>query len=96
MNVIRTISAPERRSLKRLSTKAATPAVRAQVLAVTDEEVPEDTYDPVNWQPGDLITAKRLNQTDAGVDKNAEEIVKIKSDKPTAIQTNLRVFGISG
>lgn len=89
MNVIRTISAPERRSLKRLSTKAATPAVRAQVLAVTDEEVPEDTYDPVNWQPGDLITAKRLNQTDAGVDKNAEEIVKIKSDKPTAIQTNL-------
>lgn len=66
MNVIRTISAPERRSLKRLSTKAATPAVRAQVLAVTDEEVPEDTYDPVNWQPGDLITAKRLNQTDAG------------------------------
>lgn len=55
MNVIRTISAPERRSLKRLSTKAATPAVRAQVLAVTDEE----------------------------------EIVKIKSDKPTAIQTNL-------
>lgn len=44
---------------------------------------------PVNWQPGDLITAKRLNQTDAGVDKNAEEIVKIKSDKPTAIQTNL-------
>lgn len=47
MNVIRTISAPERRSLK------------------------------------------RLNQTDAGVDKNAEEIVKIKSDKPTAIQTNL-------
>nr|DAP61779.1 MAG TPA: hypothetical protein [Caudoviricetes sp.] len=43
MNVIRTISAPERRSLKRLSTKAATPAVRAQVLAVTDEEVPEDT-----------------------------------------------------
>lgn len=89
MNVIRTISAPERRSLKRLSTKAATPAVRAQVLAVTDEEVPEDTYDPVNWQPGDLITAKRLNQTDAGVDKNAEEIAKIKSDKPTAIQTNL-------
>lgn len=89
MNVIRTISAPERRSLKRLSTKAATPAVRAQVLAVTDEEVPEDTYDPVNWHPGDLITAKRLNQTDAGVDKNAEEIVKIKSDKPTAIQTNL-------
>lgn len=89
MNVIRTISAPERRSLKCLSTKAATPAVRAQVLAVTDEEVPEDTYDPVNWQPGDLITAKRLNQTDAGVDKNAEEIVKIKSDKPTAIQTNL-------
>lgn len=89
MNVIRTISAPERRSLKRLSTKAATPAVRAQVLAVTDEEVPEDTYDPVNWQPGDLITAKRLNQTDAGVDKNAEKIVKIKSDKPTAIQTNL-------
>ena len=89
MNVIRTISAPERRSLKRLSTKAATPAVRAQVLAVTDEEVPEDTYDRVNWQPGDLITAKRLNQTDAGVDKNAEEIVKIKSDKPTAIQTNL-------
>ena len=89
MNVIRTISAPERRSLKRLSTKATTPAVRAQVLAVTDEEVPEDTYDPVNWQPGDLITAKRLNQTDAGVDKNAEEIVKIKSDKPTAIQTNL-------
>lgn len=85
MNVIRTISAPERRSLKRLSTKAARP----QVLAVTDEEVPEDTYDPVNWQPGDLITAKRLNQTDAGVDKNAEEIVKIKSDKPTAIQTNL-------
>lgn len=89
MNVIRTISAPERRSLKRLSTKAATPAVRAQVLAVTDEDVPEDTYDPVNWQPGDLITAKRLNQTDAGVGKNAEEIVKIKSDKPTAIQTNL-------
>lgn len=89
MNVIRTISAPERRSLKRLSTKAATPAVRAQVLAVTDEDVPEDTYDPVNWQPGDLITAKRLNQTDAGVDKNAEEIVKIKPDKPTAIQTNL-------
>ena len=89
MNVIRTISAPERRSLTRLSAKAATPALRAQVLAVTDEEVPEDTYDPVNWQPGDLITAKRLNQTDAGVDKNAEEIVKIKSDKPTAIQTNL-------
>lgn len=86
MNVIRTISAPERRSLKRLSTKAATPAVRAQVLAVTDEEVPEEH---LNWQPGDLITAKRLNQTDAGVDKNAEEIVKIKSDKPTAIQTNL-------
>lgn len=89
MNVIRTLLAPERRSLKRLSTKAATPAVRAQALAVTDEEVPEDTYDPVNWQPGDLITAKRLNQTDAGVDKNAEEIVKIKSDKPSAIQTNL-------
>lgn len=89
MNVIRTISAPERRSLKRLSTKAATPAVRAQVLAVTDEEVPEDTYDPVNWQPGDLITAKRLNQTDAGVDKNAEEIAKIKSDKPNPISTSL-------
>lgn len=88
MNVIRTLLAPERRSLKRLSTKVATPAVRAQALAVTDEEVPEDTYD-LNWQPGDLITAKRLNQTDAGVDKNAEEIVKIKSDKPTAIQTNL-------
>lgn len=69
MNVIRTIPAPERRSLKRLSTQAATPTVRAQVLAVTDEEVPEDTYDPVNWQPGDLITAKRLNQTDEGVDK---------------------------
>lgn len=33
MNVIRTLLAPERRSLKRLSTKAATPAVRAQALA---------------------------------------------------------------
>ena len=85
MNVIRTIPAPERRSLKRLSTQAATPTVRAQVLAVTDEEVPEDTYDPVNWQPGDLITAKRLNQTDEGVDKNAEEIAKIKSDKPNPV-----------
>lgn len=89
MNVIRTIPAPERRSLKRLSTQAATPTVRAQVLAVTDEEVPEDTYDPVNWQPGDLITAKRLNQTDEGVDKNAEEIAKIKSDKTNPIQTSL-------
>lgn len=89
MNVIRTISAHERRSFKAPFNQSPTPAVRAQVLAVTDEEVPEDTYDPVNWQPGDLITAKRLNQTDAGVDKNAEEIVKIKSDKPTAIQTNL-------
>ena len=61
MNVIRTIPAPERRSLKRLSTQAATPTVRAQVLAVTDE----------------------------GVDKNAEEIAKIKSDKPNPIQTSL-------
>lgn len=89
MNVIRTIQAHERRSLKRLSTQPAVKEVRPQILAVDGDDVPEDTYYPVNWKPGDLITAKRLNQTDAGVDKNAEEIVKIKSDKPTAIQTNL-------
>lgn len=89
MNVIRTIQAHERRSLKRLSALPAVKEVRPQTLAVEGNDVPEDTYDPVNWKSGDLITAQRLNQTDAGVDKNAEEIVKIKSDKPNPIQTSL-------
>lgn len=88
MNVIRTIQAHERRSLKRLSAQSAVKE-RPQTLAVEGDDVPEDTYDPVNWKPGDLITAQRLNQTDAGVDKNAEEIVKIKPDMPSSIQTSL-------
>ncbi len=90
MNVIRTISAHERRrSLKSLSTQPAVKDVRPQKLALEGDDVPEDTYDLVNWKPGDLITAKRLNQTDEGVDKNAEEIAKIKSDKPNPISTSL-------
>lgn len=89
MNVIRTIQAHERRSLKRPSIKPVVQEVRPQTLAVEGDDVPEDTYAPVNWKSGDLITAQRLNQTDAGVDKNAEEIVKIKSDKPNPIQTSL-------
>lgn len=89
MNVIRTIQAHERRSLKRLSAQSAVKDVRPRTLAVEGDDVPEDTYDPVNWKSGDLITAWRLNQTDAGVDKNAEEIAKIKSDRPSSIQTSL-------
>lgn len=88
MPVIRSTQSHEGGALKRLSTRSAVKE-RPQTLAVEGDDVPEDTYDPVNWKPGDLITAQRLNQTDAGVDKNAEEIVKIKSDMPSSIQTSL-------
>lgn len=52
-----------------------------QTVALVDG----DPYAPVDWKPGELITAERLNATDMQADKNADAIRALEESMPTAL-----------
>ena len=92
MSVIR----PTRSSSERKQEKRAVAVIRGgsffmrekETVEEPQEEIPTDPYDPVDWKTGDVITAERLNQTDDGVDKNADAIKVLKAQQPSSIPTS--------
>ena len=52
-----------------------------QTVALPDD----DPYELVDWKPGEVITAERLNATDKQADKNADAIKELEKSMPTAL-----------
>ena len=52
-----------------------------QTVALSDG----DPYELVDWKPGELITAERLNATDKQADKNADAIKALEESMPTSL-----------
>lgn len=91
MSVIKPTRSKEERKPERRATAVirCSPFSMREIQAEPELEETGDPYDLVNWKSGDVISAERLNQTDEGVDKNADAIKELKARQPKNIPTSL-------